>query len=180
MIIIAIDPGATGAIAWHDSVDKTCFVERMPETLKDKKVFLDELSRDDMTECVMEDVGTHIQGNNAVASAKFARHVGELWGILVTLGVPVRSVKPTKWQKSIPNMPQRPPAPKRSDYHIMPSGYEQAKAKHKKALAEHKKKCKARIKDEMQCRYPHLRVTLINADALGILTWALDNEKNSV
>jgi len=162
MITIAIDPGINGAIAWHDSVGGTILVEKMPVTIMDKVTLLEKFFPHCMT-CVIEDVGTHMQGNSAMASARFARHCGELWGIIVALGIPVRSVKPLKWQKCIPNMPQRPKT----------TGLEPAVKR--RALAEHKKKCKDRIKDEMQCRYPHLKITLVNADALGILTWALND-----
>lgn len=179
MIIIAIDPGASGGIAWHDTVEKTTRVAKMPATLVDQKIALDEISRNDYTEVWIEEVGQHVQGNNASASVKFAAHCGELRGIIVTLGLKMHRPRPLAWQKIVPNLPKRPPAPKRSDYHIMPSAYEEAKKAHREALRKHKHARKTRIKAWVQELNPAIRVTDHTADALGILEYALDQEKTN-
>lgn len=164
MITIAIDPGKSGAIAWHDSVTGKILTEKMPGTLVDRKTFLDTIQRDDgICECWIEEINTALfGGKHPSAIMQVYGQYRELLGVLTTLGVPARPVKAVKWQKSIPNMPRRPKT----------QGMEpETRAR---ALAEHRRASKLRIKDEMQMRYPRLRVTDWNADALAILTYAID------
>jgi hypothetical protein len=91
----------------------------------------------------MEQVGTYMPGNSGPSAAKFARHCGHLEAALYALGIPTVFVLPVKWQKAI-------------------GGFPADKAERKRA-----------IKEAMARRYPHLTVTLKTADALGILTYAI-------
>lgn len=145
--IIAIDPGASGAIAVRDTEGRV-FVDDMPETLRDVWELLETDGQEgiDVT-AIMEDVGYHVMGNNASASAKFARHVGALEMALTGLGISWESVRPQKWMK------------------------------HFGALPKDKGERKRRIKELVQRRYPHIKVTLANADALAILLWYIENKK---
>lgn len=153
MLIIAIDPGASGGMAAsHDGSAPLVF--KMPDTPRD---IYDLLWSVQHTGCcipekmacraVMEKVGMHRQGNNASASCKFARHCGHIEMALLALGMPFEEPTPQKWMKTLGAMPKD------------------------------KKDRKNHIKDLMQRRYPGIKVTLWNADALGILTWALEQDK---
>lgn len=95
-----------------------------------------------MLRAVMERVGFHRPGNSAVATAKFARHCGHLEAALYALGVPFIEVTPRKWMAAIG------------------------------ALPADKQERKRAVREEMARRFPHLKVTLAVADALGILEWA--------
>ena len=143
--VLAIDPGASGGIAWRESSGKI-FVQRMSDTLADLKRLL-QITR--CTFVVVEKTGGYMPGNSGPASVKFARHCGEIDGLLVGLGISFERVSPQVWQKHLGALPKEKPDRKR------------------------------KIKALMQERYPDLNVTLCTADALGILTWKLKDERLS-
>lgn len=145
MLTIAIDPGASGGIATTNSHDGRVVVIKMPDTPKDILELFGGLGcMDWQVRAVMEDVGYHVQGNSATASCKFARHCGHIEMALLAHSIPFESVRPQKWMKSMGALP-------------------------KEKIAR-----KNKIKDLMQRRHPNVKVTLWNADALGILHWALN------
>lgn len=139
--IAAIDPGANGGIAWHDG-DGIVKCEKMPESVKE----IDELLADIHPSFVyLEKTGGYMPGNSGPAACKFARHCGQLEGLLVGCGIAFESISPQKWMQYFGSLP--------SD----------------------KKERKAAIKDVMQRRYPNCKVTLATSDALGLLTWGLEH-----
>jgi len=75
------------------------------------------------------------------AVTKFARHCGQIEAALYALGVSFEDVAPGVWMRSMGKLPKDKGARKRA------------------------------IRELMARRYPHLKVTLKTADALGILTW---------
>ena len=138
--MIAIDPGMSGAIAWRDR-DGIVYTENMPETYPEIADFLRKLVLELKNfSCVMEKVGDFHPGNSGPASVKFSRHCGNLESTLYCLGISTTQVPPQTWMKKLG------------------------------ALPKDKKERKNKIKEMMATRYPHLKVTLKNADALGILT----------
>lgn len=138
--VICVDPGASGAIAWRDE-DGVVYSENMPETFPEIADFFRELKVGlDNPRCVVEKVGGYMPGNSGPAAAKFARHVGQIEMALYCMGISTEQVPPQTWMKKLG------------------------------ALPKDKKDRKNKIKEMMAARYPHLRVTLKNADALGILT----------
>jgi len=140
--ILCIDPGASGGLALlnHESIIAAF---PMPEgmTAQIDAIRAMAVANPGLV-AVMEKVGFHRPGNSAVASCKFARHVGHLEAALYTCGIPFVEVTPHKWMAAIGTMPAD------------------------------KKARKNAIKEEMARRFPHLMVTLGVADALGILCWA--------
>lgn len=145
---IAIDPGMNGGIAWEDNGGvRVC---NMPETDLDLFVSLEYLRnyarrKGATIECWVEQVGGYFPGNSGPAAVTFARHMGHIDMALRALRIPEHRVLPNVWMRTLFG----------------------------KALPKDKQKRKKYIKAEMQRRYPHLTVTLKNADALGILTYAL-------
>lgn len=144
MKILAIDPGASGGFAWIDN-DGQILTEPMPDGMTNQ---IDALRTIAVFQpgirCVMEKVGSYMPGNSGPAAATFARHCGSLETALYCFGVPTEQVLPKKWQAIIGSLSAEKPERKRQ------------------------------IKDAMQRRYPHLSVTLKTADALGILTYAME------
>jgi len=166
---IAIDPGASGGIAWDDGNDIVA-AESMPKGMTEQ---VDELRT---LKCnypdarvVIEKVGGYMPGNSGPAACTFARHCGNLEAALYCLEFPVEQVAPTVWQSSLGTLPTAPKAPRGSTPEV--------KAQYRKAQAKAKTERKNAIKEMMQRRYPHLKVTLATADALGILTWAMKEDK---
>lgn len=161
-MIIAIDPGATGGIAWEYDY-KYEYVIKMPDTPRDIEEHLRSLiamSEDNF--CYLEKVGQYMPGNAGPAAVKFARHCGVLEGIIVSLGIPYKEVLPAKWQNYFIGKPNYPKIPKEI----------QGKAR-KQILAKRKTERKNKIKAKAQALYPHLKITLATSDALGILTWGM-------
>lgn len=143
-LIIGIDPGAQGGIAWKEG-DEPVQAVKMPSGMTEQLDFLFSLVAPQVTPQVtvfLEKVGLHRQGNSASSSAKFARHCGHLEAGLYMLSVPVKQVAPIVWQKKVFG-----------------------------ALPRDKMERKRAIKEEMARQHPHLKVTLATSDALGILTW---------
>jgi hypothetical protein len=158
--MIAIDPGASGAIAFTNKGH--VFTYPMPETLDCLWLLLSRLYRS-CSECWLEDVGTYMPGNSGPASVKFARHIGQIEGILVAQGWDVYYVRPQVWMKDL-------------GYSInkhLPEGYSGlGKEDRAKARAAAKRANKNEIKKDMSKLYSEVEVTLANADALAILAYA--------
>lgn len=144
-MIIAIDPGKNGAIAWanvYSTVKATIGVTPMGDTCSDILGQLNTLSRT-RTVAYIEDVGFHVMGNNASSSAKFARHVGHIEMACIACGFEIHYIKPAKWMDKFLG----------------------SRAKGMKDKAERKRQ----IKEKVQQLYPGIKVTLQNADAIAML-----------
>jgi len=141
---IAIDPGASGGVAWMDG-DGITHAEPMPATMTEQADRLRALAAElPGAVAVMEKTGTYHKGNAVGSACAFARHCGHVEAALYVLGIPAEQVAPAKWMRSLGELPKDKPERKRA------------------------------IKEAMQRRFPALAVTLKTADALGILTWATD------
>jgi hypothetical protein len=138
--MIAIDPGASGGLAYVD--DGIVQAVAMPEGMTEQIDLIRRLASEGHHECIMENVGFHMPGNSATATAKFARHCGHLEAACYAYGISVQYVAPQKWMREIGT------------------------------FSKDKRERKAQIKEAMARLYPHLTVTLKTADALGIFTWA--------
>ena len=140
--ILCIDPGASGGLALLNH-ESIIDAFPMPDGMTGQ---IDAIRHIAVTnpglKAVVEKVGFHRPGNSATASCMFARHVGHIEAALYTCGIPFVEVTPHKWMAAIGTMPAD------------------------------KKARKNFIKEEMARRFPHLKVTLGVADALGILCWA--------
>ena len=159
--MMAIDPGASGGIAWRDRdgiVQAAAMPEGMTATVDLLRWLADEMPTLRVT---VEKVGTYVSGNSGPSAATFAAHCGGLRWALYALGIP-QEREPTAhtWQKWL-GVPVEPPLPKDMD----------PKAR-RAELAARKRRRKAYVQEAMQKAHPHLRVTLKTADALGILAYA--------
>jgi hypothetical protein len=141
--ILAIDPGASGGFAWVDN-EGLVRAESIPAGMTAMVDRLRELAVElPGIAAVLEKVGHWMPGDHPNAATKFARHCGQVEAGLYSLGIPFEEVAPGVWMKSLGGLP--------------------------KAKADRKRM----IRELMARRYPHLRVTLDTADALGLLTWKL-------
>lgn len=152
-VLIGIDPGVSGgiAVATSNLAPLTVDAVKMPDTPKGILDMLDSLRTGcDSVSCVCEKVGTYRPGNSAISACKFARHCGGLEMALIALQIPTIYVTPHKWMKTLGSMPKE------------------------------KSERKRFIKNLMEQQYPHLKVTLATADALGILTYGIRNQQLSL
>jgi len=163
MIIVAVDPGQSGGIAWvsNDEVN----ADKMSETLHDLSNFFSIFERTH-TFVWVENVGQYRPGNSGPAAAKFASHCGEIRGVLAALRIPFDKVTPAKWEHWLIGKPNYPKIT------IGIQGNTR-----KQILAKRKTERKRKIKEKVQSLYPHLKITLATADALGMLAWAIAQEK---
>lgn len=149
--ILAIDPGVKGAIALglvEMGVLHEMEVVRMPETQADLWEWLRRLPHD-TNHAYIEHVGGYRPGNSGPAAVKFARQVERCEMALTCLYISWERVTPSKWMKYVLG-----------------------------TVPADKKERKRAIKEAMQrLYYPRLHVTLDNADALGIFTWAAGQVK---
>jgi len=139
--MIAIDPGAAGGLAYDE--DGEIKAVPTPESMTEQVDLIRKLAAEGHDKCIIENVGYHMPGNSATATAKFARHCGHLEAACYAFGISVEYVAPQKWMKALGTW------------------------------SKEKRERKAQIKEAMARRYPHLSVTLKTADALGIYTWGM-------
>lgn len=142
--ILAVDPGASGGFAWVDG-DGVVQAESMPDGMTAMVDRLKDLAFCGRpVEAVLEKVGHWMPGDHPNSAAKFARHCGQVEATLYALGISFDEVAPGVWMKALGSLPKE------------------------------KSERKRMIRELMARKYPHLRVTLDTADALGILTWKLE------
>ncbi len=145
--ILAIDPGVSGGIAYHDGEATKLYP--MPDTDGDKRDLLTTLTLTGSPGklfAYMEKVGGYIAGARMPGSRmfNFGEGYGFLKGVLMTQCIPLELVTPQKWQKDL-------------------SIGEKDKAERKR-----------RLKEKAQQLYPQVDgVTLKTCDALLILHYAL-------
>lgn len=140
--LIAIDPGASGGIAWRDA-EGVVHAEPMPEGMTAQVDFLRSLTAGlPGVEAVVEKVGYWMPGDHPNSATKFARHCGHVEAALYALAVPFVAVAPAVWMKRLGTLPKNKQARKRA------------------------------IREDMQRRFPALSVTLATADALALLATA--------
>ena len=143
MQYMTIDPGFSGGIAYIDREGDTHAVP-MPDGMTAQADLIREIAANNPgIECVIEKVGAYVKGNSGPAAATFAMHVGSLNAMLYCFGIPTTQVSPQKWMKALGPFPTD------------------------------KKARKNAIKEKMARMYPHLKVTLKTADALGIYSYAI-------
>lgn len=141
--MLAIDPGAGGGMAWVED-GGVVGAEAMPEGMTAMVDWLRaHVAARGGVTAVVERVGYWMPGDHPNAATKFARHCGQIEAALYALGIPFDEVAPGVWMRGLGTLPKEKSARKRE------------------------------IRERMARRYPHLRVTLKTADALGLLTWKL-------
>jgi crossover junction endodeoxyribonuclease RuvC len=148
MIIIAIDPGLSGGIAWRNGTATAA--AKMPPTEPDIAEVILGATRGSYGEhdvvAYIENVPIGMPGKGA-AMAKLNANAGFIRGLLCGVGIRTILVRPVKWQKH----------------------YELGT----RSGCDSDSQWKNKLKAEAQRRFPHLKVTLDTADSLLILDYAI-------
>ena len=102
-MIIGIDVGKNGAIAWS-SLGKTC-VEKMPDTIKDLWDLIESISNDahgnlELPHCYLEQVASSPQ-MGVVSAFSFGNGFGHLEMALTAASIPFTRVRPQVWMKDL-------------------------------------------------------------------------------
>jgi hypothetical protein len=164
MKLIAIDPGANGAVVMAIVNDlgilESIQANPMPDTPADILALFYRLMETDPqpTMCLTEKVGGYQPGNSGPAAVTFARHCGHLDIALIAAKIPYEAVAPASWMKefliTLPKSTYKKTGDKKAD---------------QKAKYDAKQVRKHAIQDKAQRIFPQVKVTLNNADALGLL-----------
>jgi hypothetical protein len=143
--IVAIDPGASGGIAWRrDGGEVQC--ASMQKTEGDVLQFLRGFNHDDYT-FYLEEVGGYVgKAQPGSAMFTFGRNTGFLIGAIMALGFRLEMVRPQVWQKRLGIGTSR--------------------------TCASKSEWKNKLKSVAQRKFPNASVTLATADALLILDYA--------
>ena len=98
MLIIGIDPGKSGGVAWVDLYGTVPFAAKMPDAVHELAELLrDVCSRDDCVKVYLEKV--HAMPKQGVSSTfTFGQGLGQIEGVLAALQVPYEWVTPQRWQ----------------------------------------------------------------------------------
>lgn len=139
--IIAIDPGASGGIAWTDGATVEC--QPMPATLGDLVELLRSLSANGCVTAYLERVVGFIPKASPGAMFSFGQSFGQIQGCLAAMSFRVHEVRPAAWQKALS------------------CGDKKSHGKH----------WKAHLKGMAQQLFPTATVTLKTADALLLLEY---------
>lgn len=113
MMVIGIDPGASGALVAMSADGTLLWVRDMPvhtvardgkqRTVVDARALaahlVGDLYRGPLTVAV-EDVG-YIPGDGGLGAFAFGRAVGIVHGVVGALGLPMRTVRPQVWRKAL-------------------------------------------------------------------------------
>lgn len=147
MIVLGIDPGKSGGLAWRGMPEVSALAVSMPETISD---LLMEVKRLKVDFAVLEKV--HSMPTDGRSSIfKFGRGVGHLEMALTAAGIPYEEVTPQKWMRALGITPR--------------------------AKSETKTQFKNRLKQKAQQLFPAMPVTLKTADALLIAHYAWRTRK---
>lgn len=142
--ILAIDPGASGGLAYLGATG--LILDSMPATDRDVSILvMDRLAISDVV--YIEKVGGYVGGKGAPGSSmfNFGRNVGFLHGLIAASKTRVIEVPPQRWQKTL--------------------GAGTSKT--------HGTRWKAHLKGLAQQRQPRLTITLKTADAVLLLEHAM-------
>ena len=169
-VIIAIDPGASGAISVKHS-DGTVMAHKMPDSPRGICDLLEPIKvTPDEVVAYIEEVGGYIGGAGAPGSAmfNFGEGYGVIKGILTALRIPFHLVRPQKWQKELGLGTKEKARAERLCGQVTTAELKRVANLNAGYKRDWKNKLKARAERE----YPHLKVTLANCDALLILSYA--------
>ena len=146
--LLAIDPGASGGFALLDRDQLTLI--NMPGTLADQFRCIQQVTEGCLFPPIvlMEDVGYHVQGNDAQHSATFARHCGHIeMALCVSRHRKLLYITPGIWMRHVLNRQ-------------VPRGRTERKTK---------------IFNTVGARYPGIaKLTRKTSDALGILVYGME------
>ena len=151
MIIIGIDPGASGGAAVYDEDEHSLYTHKCPDNTRAMTAIINSAKArswidDQKLICVIEKV--HAFPTDARSSAfKFGMNFGKWLGILGSLNVTTMEVTPQTWMKSFQPLP--------------------------KIKKERKNELK-RIASEM---FPENKITLATSDAALMVAWYMNQNE---
>lgn len=105
-IIIGLDPGKSGGVAWFDADGRPC-AEKMPDTLSDLWDLLDLVVRHIPMIDRQNEVSVYLEtvhsspGMGVVSAFTFGQGYGALEMAVIAANLPLNRVRPQVWQKAM-------------------------------------------------------------------------------
>lgn len=182
--IIAIDPGASGAIAWHNPHIQKSGWSPMPVSRKEHiNLFNLVMGFMPVRPVVYVEKVNPFNEGNAHAMFTFGVTAERPVAILEAMGCQIVEVTPQAWQKAMGLGTAERPKPLAMPRGLSATAKKQWKADNAVELALRKKErasagrdWKNKLKEHAQVLFPQFKVTLANADALLILHYAQQQE----
>ena len=172
---IGVDPGSSGGIAWSNR--SGVFVVAMPETRRGCIDTIDTILQQSKQDgcsidpiAYMEKVAPFIPGGGASSMFIFGRNVERVGCVLECKGVRIVEIIPRSWQKAL-GLGNSDRVKITKD--MSPTEVKSAKAHNDIA----KRQWKSKLKEEAERRFPKIKVTLKNCDALLLLDVAIQTER---
>ena len=177
ILLAAVDPGKNGAVAFETAPGSATFrAVAMPGTLRGLADLFDDWKAQNAAQGVsvlIEQVGGYMQGNAAPSAVVFGRHLGNLESTLVTLKIPFDWILPARWIHWLIGKPEYSPLPALPPKtKPLSEDYKRIQKERKKINAQRKRERKKKILERVQQKHPEIKMTLANADAVGILMYA--------
>lgn len=97
MLIIGIDPGKSGGVAWCEQGQLEPLVAKMPETVHELADLLRSIGPG---KCYLEQVNA-MPGQGVTSMFTFGRGLGNIEGVLAALAIPFEWVSPRRWQGAL-------------------------------------------------------------------------------
>lgn len=122
-ILIAIDPGKNGGLAWRTSAG--VHIEPMPATVHDLVILISRIVGPfGAGDCIIERVHS-MPHDSGKAAFSFGENFGMIQGVLASYGVSYRFVTPQQWQKKLGALPSEKADRKRAIRALMQQRYPQ-------------------------------------------------------
>lgn len=172
---IAVDPGASGGIAWSNRYGIS--VVSMPDTRRGCIDAIDSIIQQHQGEqapvAYMEKIAPFIPGGGASSMFEFGRNVERIGCVLECKGIRIVEIIPRSWQKKL--------GLGNSDRIRVSKDMTAAEQKSAKAHNDiAKRDWKRKLKEEAERRFPQIKVTLKNCDALLLLDVAILSEREGL
>lgn len=166
MIVLAVDPGNTGGLAFVDE-HGGAEAHKMPAT---RRGMIDIIKSHQIDAGFIEKVWSSPQMGVASSFTFGCNYEGPIIAMMCH-GIPVVEVLPQRWQKDL-GLISPPSRKKRIKKGETPLTMDEIKS-NKRIGAEEKAAHKIALKERAEMLFPRLIVTMSNCDALLIATWGL-------
>lgn len=162
---VGVDPGVNGGMVIMREGREPELFSFSTTDMKDAVLAI---TPDDLASgclCVLEEVGGYVGvGQPGSTMFTFGHAAGRILGLLEMHGVPIRYCRPQEWQKGIPGVGD---SRREAKQHALLNGDSPKVASRKAKDAGKKELCA-----EAKRRFPRLKVTLKNCDALLLADFA--------
>jgi len=181
-MLLSVDPGQSGALAICDPTAGRVDVYAMPDTSMDAVNVIRKYSdpaRFPVRTAYVEELVKHMGvGIPASTMAVYASNWGVIVGALMAFGWKIVRVRPQEWQRAL-GLGITGRQKSQITQGMSPNEVKAEKKRVRLLNGQLKRDWKSKLRGRAQELYPNITVTLGNADALLILSYAIQKEKGN-